>query len=162
MGEQRNYGRMMKLAEEFFNMKNDPSQINVDEETVRQLNAIHSRSLNEKQDEEGPIAWVLLFPTTEKLMKQFIDHQINETELLQLTPVNVKYDAVYLCSALVLPEFREKGIAKHLAIDAIRAIQHDHPIKALFVWAFSSEGTKLATSIVEELGLPLYVKPGRY
>jgi hypothetical protein len=158
MHSQPNLERMMKLADEFFDMKNDPAQIGVDEETRRLLNAIHPDTMNEVQDEDGPLAWVLLFPTTELLMKQFIDNRINEMELLRSTPVNVEYDAVYLCSALVLPEFREKGLAKRLAVHAIRSIQKDHPIKALFLWAFSPEGMGLATSIAEELVLPLYRK----
>jgi len=158
MPEQPNLARMIKLAEEFFDMRNDPSQINVNDETTDLLKSIHPRTLNEEQDENGPIAWVLIFPTTEALMKQFIDDQINEMELLRSTPLNVKYDAIYLCSALILPEYRGRGIAKRLTVKAIQAMQKDHPIKSLFLWAFSSEGAKLALAIAGELGLQLYKK----
>jgi GNAT superfamily N-acetyltransferase len=161
MPEQTNYGRMIKLAEEFFDMKNDPSQITVDEETIALLKLIHPWALNEKQDPNGPVAWVLIFPTTEQLMKQFIDCRINEMQLLHSTPLNVKYDAVYLCSALVLPEYRGKGIARHLAVHAIQMMRSDHPISSLFLWAFSPEGAGLAQSIAEEIGLPLYQRPDR-
>jgi GNAT superfamily N-acetyltransferase len=72
----------------------------------------------------------------------------------------MQYDAIYLCSALVLPEYRGKGIAKRLACTAIEAIQADHPIKSLVCWAFSREGEALATSIAREVGIPLLQRPG--
>jgi ribosomal protein S18 acetylase RimI-like enzyme len=69
------------------------------------------------------------------------------------------YDTVYLCSALVLPEHRGKGLAKRLTCAAIKSIQADHPITCLLYWAFSHEGAKLAVSVARELGLPLYARP---
>ena len=71
------------------------------------------------------------------------------------TPFAIKYEALYLCSALVLPEERGKGLAKELIIDAVRSIQRQHPIKTLFCWSFSPEGKGLAASVAKEIGLPL-------
>ena len=88
-------------------------------------------------------------------MEDFLAEQINERELLEKTPVGGSYEAVYLCSALVLPEFRGKGLARSLAVDAVRSIRRDHPVKTLFYWPFSVEGERLARSIARELNLPL-------
>jgi GNAT superfamily N-acetyltransferase len=88
-------------------------------------------------------------------MKQFITKRLNEQELLYSTPVRTKYDALYLCSAIVLPEHRGKGYARRLAIKAIKAIQKQHPIKYLFYWAFSVAGKKLAKSVAKGCGLSL-------
>jgi hypothetical protein len=86
----------------------------------------------------------------------FINQKISEKELYELTPLNTKYEAIYLCSALLLEEFRGKGIAQGLAVKAIESIKIDHSIKALFFWAFSKEGEKLAEKLSGLIGLPLY------
>ena len=141
--------------DEFFEAKNDPDQISVTEEVMSRLGKIHPSTLSEKKDENGPIAWILVLPTTQRLMEDFVAEQISERELLEKTPIGASYDSVYLCSALVLPEHRGKGLARGLAADAVRSIQRDHPIRYLFCWPFSTEGKKLANSIARELDLPL-------
>jgi hypothetical protein len=42
------------------------------------------------------------------------------------------------------------------AVKAIESIKIDHSIKALFFWAFSQEGEKLAEKLSGLIGLPLY------
>jgi len=108
-----NYERMMQLAEDTFAVKNDPSQLDVDEEVINHLLKIHPSTVSEKDDGDGPVAWILLLPTTEKLMHQFLNKEITEKELYVRTPLNEKYDAVYFCSAMVLEEFRKKELQKH-------------------------------------------------
>jgi hypothetical protein len=150
-----NFTRMRELAEEFFAMHNDPSQLAVNEDTMKRLLKIHPGTLSEKKNKDGPIAWMLIIPTTKQIMENFITGKINERELLDQTPVGVKYEAIYLCSALVLPEFRGNDIAKKLAYNAVDSIERDHPIKYLFVWSFSKEGEGLAGTIAAKFNLPL-------
>ena len=153
-----NLERMIRLAEEFFETRSDPEQITVTEETMTRLATIHPATLSEERDENGPIAWVLLIPTTADVMNEFLAGRINERQLLDSTHPGIVYDAVYLCSALVLPEQRCKGLAKRLALQAIKSMQRQHQIRGLFYWAFSAGGKRLADSISKELGLPLYVR----
>jgi len=153
-----NLQRMIKLADEFFGMRNDPTQISVGESTTEKLKMIHPATMSEERTAEGPIAWILVIPTTRTVMEQFLTKQITERELLERTPIPASYDALYLCSALVLPEYREKGIARRLAASAIRSIQKDHPLRDLFYWGFSQEGRKLASALAAEFGLPLHVR----
>ena len=150
---------MIQLAEEFFATKNDPEQISVTPEVMERLRHIHPASLSEYNDGNGPVAWVLLIPTTHYLMERFVAEEISEQELLDETPLEGKYDAIYLCSALVLPEHRGKGHAKRLMCDAIKVIRKNHPIEHLFYWAFSEQGEKLAASGAEALGIPLHSRP---
>lgn len=153
---QENLVRMIHLAEEFFDVRNDPTQISIDRKVMTRLRKIHPSTITEKSTKKGPIAWILVIPTTKSLMRQFIKKQINERELLEKTPFRVKYDTIYLCSALVLPEHRGKGLAKSLLLKAVKSIQRKHPINSLFYWSFSIEGKKLARSVAKEIGLPLY------
>jgi hypothetical protein len=154
--EQKNLQRMIRLAAEFFDAKNDPAQISIDDESMRKLRQIHPASLSEETDRDGPIAWVLVIPTTRELMEQFIAKTISERELLDRTSLHGPYDALYLCSALVLPEHRGMGFAKRQTMKAITAIRKEHPITSLFCWAFSVEGQNLAASVARESGLPLH------
>ena len=151
-----NLERMIELANEFFDVRNDPEQISVDEEVRARLQLIDPATMTEERDEQGPIAWVLLIPTIRHVMDDFVQKRINERELLNLTPIGAKYDALYLCSALVLPEHRGKGIARRLTKSAVKSIQTRHVIASLFCWPFSLSGEKLAESIATEIRLPLF------
>ena len=152
----KNLDRMIHLAEDFFETRSDPAQISVTEETMEKLRRIHPGTLSEESNDDGPVAWILVIPTTHELMDDFITGRINERELLDRTPLETMYEALYLCSALVLPEFRGKGIAKRLALHAVKSIRVRHPIRWLFYWSFSPEGEKLAAALAKETGLPLF------
>jgi len=153
---ENNRERMIRLAEEFFDMKNDPEQLAVDDAVIAKLSRMHPRALSEERDANGPVAWILVVPTTVPLMEAFLRASINERELFERTPVDVAYDALYLCSALVLPERRGEGLARALTLSAVGEIRRDHPLRALFYWGFSGGGDALAASVARASGLPLY------
>jgi hypothetical protein len=150
-----NVERMLKLVDEFFDVKNDPDQLAVDAGVLQKLRDMDPSSRVEITNDDGPIAWILLVPTTAELMKHFLEGSLSEQQLFDQTPVGARYDAVYLCSAIVLPEFRRMGIAREATIKAIREISSRHPITSLFLWAFSTEGINLANDIAKDLNLPL-------
>ena len=151
-----NFERLILLADEVFSVKSDPNQLDVNQEVMERLQQIHPYTISAQDDGEGPVAWVLLIPTTFDLMNLFLENKISEKELFDLTPLNSTYDAIYLCSALVLEEHRRKGITKQLALKAIEEIRKTHPLKAVFVWAFSPEGDLAAEAIAQLSSLPLY------
>jgi GNAT superfamily N-acetyltransferase len=151
-----NFERMIELADEVFATKSDPNQLDINEEVLDHLRRIHPATVSEFDDGNGPVAWILLIPTTTELMNLFIQGTISEKELYELTPLNTKYEALYLCSAMVLEEYRRKGIAKRLTLKALEAICKDHPIKSLFVWTFSKEGLLSAEALARETAIPLF------
>ncbi len=147
---------MIQLAEEVFDMHNDPQQIQVDARIIARLKSIHPASVSEHSTRSGPAAWMLVIPTSRRLMELFIGKKISERELLRRIRTGKVYEAVYLCSVLVLPEYRGKGIAQRLAVRAVKAIRQQHPIQFLYYWPFSAEGEKLADVVAHKLALPLY------
>lgn len=151
-----NLERMLQLVDEVFAVKNDPDQLDVDQEVLEHLAELHPSTVSEYDDGNGPVAWVLLIPTTTALMQQFLAKEISEQQLYALTPLHKQYDAVYLCSAVVLEEYRRQGITRRLTLDALQQLKADHPIKALFVWAFSKEGEICAEKLAAHSGLPLF------
>lgn len=151
-----NFQRLVELADEVFAYKDDPEQLSVNPQVLEKLHQIHPFTLSDFSDENGPVLWLLVIPTTMDLMHRFINKEISEKELFELTPLNVKYEALYLCSALILEEYRRKGITLQLLLEAIEAIKQDHPLACLFVWPFTKEGDKLAEKVAQLTGMPLY------
>lgn len=153
---QSNFERMIQLADDVFATKNDPDQLDVNEEIIEQLLKLHPSTVSEYDDGNGPVAWVLLIPTTLDLMNLFLSKEITEKELFDRTPLDSKYEALYLCSAMVLEEYRRMGIAKQLTLEALEEMRKTHPLKALFVWSFSKEGDLGAETLSRLVSLPLY------
>ena len=150
-----NFERLVQLADEVFEVRNDPNQLDINPEVMDKLRKIHPSTISDFDEGNGPVAWILVIPTTTDLMNKFLEGAVTEKELFNLTPLNVPYEALYLCSALVLEEYRRKGIAKKLSLQAIENIRKEHPLKALFVWPFTKEGELAAESLAHVLGLPL-------
>jgi hypothetical protein len=150
-----NVQRMMQIIDTVFATRNDPGQIQATPQQLKKLQAIHPATLSEIADENGPVIWVLIIPTTKDLMQDFLASRITEKELLERTKAGNIFDCIYLCSATTLPEYRGKGQTKKICVNAIRAISETHPITTLFVWPFTKEGEVLAEKIAEECHLKL-------
>ncbi len=153
-----NFNRMLQVIDEVFATRNDPDQIQVNQDQLKKLQAIHPATLSELADENGPMVWVLVIPTTTALMTDFLSGSISEKQLLDNTPPGVTYDCLYLCSATTLPEARKEGLTKKVCLEAIAKISEQHAIRTLFVWPFSPEGSALANSLAQQLHLNLFVK----
>lgn len=149
----------MRLADEFFSAKNDPNQLDVNEAVMAQLHAVHPACVGEYNNENGPAAWSIVIPVTRYVMELFLACQLSKKELFERTLREKEFSALYLCSALVLPEFRRKGIIKNLVLSSLREIQKTYRIQELCCWAFSSEGKQLAEKIAGEARLPIYFRP---
>ena len=146
---------MMKIIDEVFAVRNDPEQLQVNQQVLEKLEQIHPASLSEYNEGSGPAVWVLVIPATAELMFCFVEGKISEQQLFDMTKPGMKYDALYLCSATALQEYRGKGHTRRLCCEAIESIRAAHPLKTLFVWAFTPEGSALAESIARKTKLPL-------
>jgi hypothetical protein len=155
----KNYERMIQVIDEVFATCQDPDQLQVTGEQMQKLQAIHPATLTELANEEGPLIWVLLIPTSRQITEEFLEGKLTEKQLLEKTKVGDRYSSIYLCSATTLPEQRGKGETKKLCLKAIRSIMRDHPIDTLFVWPFSKEGEFLAESVANSCGLKLRKVP---
>jgi GNAT superfamily N-acetyltransferase len=152
------HSRMIRLAEEVFHVADDPRQLAIDEDVIGRLLRIHPAAMQEHATEQGPVAWAIVIPTTWDVMNDFISGAIGERELLDRTPMEGPFDAVYLCSALVLPEFRRQGLARTLLSRAVEEIRTSHQIEALFSWPFSEEGSRLSSRVAGQLVVPLFTR----
>lgn len=153
-----NFERMIELVTEVFDSRNDPEQLDVDEQVIAQLQQLHPATLSEYDEGEGPCVWILIIPTSTETMHLFLEGKIAEGDILKRTRPGAAFEAIYLCSASTLTEYRGRGIAKRLTLEAIESIRKEHNIDALYVWPFSQEGEMLAQKIAQSCGLPLQVK----
>jgi hypothetical protein len=153
-----NFERMMAIIDGVFETRNDPDQLQVTERDMAKLQALHPATVSEYNEGNGPCVWVLLIPTTRAIMQQFLDGTVSENGILQQTVPGTSFEAVYLCSATTLPEYRGKGITSRITIEAINSMKAEHSITDLFVWPFTSEGEALAKKLADKLQLPLYVR----
>ena len=152
---QENYYRMIQLIDTVFSTSKDLNQIKVNQKVMKKLELISPATLSELADENGPTIWILIIPTTKKVMDDFLNKTISEKEILSKTKPGQKYECIYLCSATTLPEYRGKGETKKLCLKGIKTISKDYPIQTLYVWPFTKAGEKLAENIANECNLKL-------
>lgn len=153
------FERLIQLADSVFSVRTDPDQLDVNQEVLEHLEKLHPCCVSEWNEGEGPVCWVLLFPTTSDLMHLFLENEISEKQLYEHTlSATKKYDCIYLCSALVLEEFQRKGIASHLSLKAIEEIRKVYTINYLFAWTFTKEGKIAVESIAKKSHLPLLIR----
>lgn len=153
-----NYNRMMNLIDEVFSTRKDPGQIQVTSNQMKKLMQIHPDCLTEFADEQGPLIWILIIPTTTLVMEKFLKGGITEKEILDQTPIGVPYESLYLCSVTTLPELRHQGKTKQMCLNVIEKMQKNNHIKNLFVWPFTKAGEALAKSLANASSLSLLIK----
>ena len=153
-----NEARMYELIDDVFDTQNDSTQLRFSESDIEKLISLSPHTLQEAANEDGPYAWISVFPTSLDLMNQFVSEQINERQLFDLTNKEDNNEVVYLCSAIVLPEFRNQGLALKLTIQAIEALQLSYPIRVALVWPFSDSGLRMAEKAAEACSLTLHAR----
>ena len=153
-----NFERMMEIIDGVFETRSDPDQLQVTQNDIAKLQELHPATLSEYNEGNGPCIWILLIPTTKAIMQSFLEGNISENGILQQTRPGTAFDAIYLCSATTLPEYRGKGLTMQLVLEAIGSIRKEHSIEHLFVWPFTPEGEVLAQKVAERVGVPLHVR----
>ena len=152
------FEKVLKISEEFFGTAQDPDQMPITRASADKLLSIHPDSVIYKFDGEGnPIAWMVTVPTSTEVMERFLKGDISERELLDEAARDKKFEALYLCGAFVLPEYRKKGYAKELSLEAIRTISAGKELP-LYAWIYSPEGKKLADSVSKALGRSIRIR----
>lgn len=142
--------KMSEIAEKIFVTQDDPNQIPITQESKDKLDKLTPHWLKYRLDENNnPIAWVVVVPTTKEIAQRFLNGSITEKQILDETAPMDKYSALYLCSTITIPEHRNKGLATELIKEAIYNISKTDDY-ILFAWPFSIEGTGLIEKLNNE------------
>ena len=155
--EEKNLDKILDMAEDFFKTESDSKQILIGKESFYKLQRLHPKTVVCKLENGELISWVVILPTQVELMEKFLNDEINERELLDMTEVQEKYEALYLCAAFTVHKYRRKGYALQMFKEAIDAISKTENVK-LFTWLFSEEGGKIIEKLNQILGTKILVK----
>ena len=141
---------MNRVAEEIFGTAHDPEQMPVTQASRDKLNALTPNWLAYETDAAGnPISWVVVMPTERELAARFLNKEITERELLDLSKPEAVYGALYLCSAITVPAHRGRGLATRLLKEVIEKIPLA-PDAMLFAWPTTDLGRRLAKSLAAD------------
>lgn len=148
------FTKMDSIAERVFGMANDPDQIPVSQETDDKLLKLHPKSFVFKEENGEPISWVVVVPTSIELANRFLGGEITEREMFALSEPQKEYGALYLCSAITVPEKQRRGYAVELFKEAIAGIPHVVDVK-IFAWPISEKGELLLQRLEKELAITI-------
>ncbi len=99
------------------------------------------------KDNEKPIAWSIVLPTSRGSKTKFLNREITENQLFEDSINNQSFESLYIFAAIVLPNYRKRGFAKELARYQINYFKSTYKITDYFAWIFSPEGEKLIKSL---------------
>jgi GNAT superfamily N-acetyltransferase len=146
------FEKMLKISEEFFGSQSDPDQMPINQESADKLFSLHPDTILYTFDEsDNPIGWAVVVPTSMRVMDEFLKKEISERRLLEKAVEEKKFEALYLCAVFILPEYRRRGFAKKLLLDAIQKVSHGKDLE-LYAWIYSEEGKRLSDVIAKTLG----------
>lgn len=150
--------QMMTLAEDTFGTRDDPDQMPVTQESAEKLNLLTPDWLAYKVDPTGKLkAFAVVTPTTREIAERFLAGEITEREILELTTPQERYSALYLCSAITVPEYQRQGLATDLFKELIAGISLTDDA-LLFAWTFNEGGTALAKRLESDLGKEIKIR----
>lgn len=153
--DEKSFNKIDEISEQFFGTKNDPEQIPLNKESGDKLQKLHQKALLYEIENDEPVGWAVVVPTSNELAEKFLKGEISERNLLDMTEPAERYEAFYLCAAFILPEYRRKGLAVKLLKEQIDSIPHiENP--TLFAWIYSQEGERLADKLEQELGMKIH------
>jgi ribosomal protein S18 acetylase RimI-like enzyme len=94
-----------------------------------------------------PIAWSVMLPTSKNTRDRFLKKEINEKQMLDEAVKNPSFESVNIFAVIVLPEYRQQGLAKELLNYQIKYFQDEYKVADFFAWIFSPEGEKIIKSL---------------
>ena len=149
------FDQVDRSARDFFDLDNDPTQINADMETYEYSVKIGGITMSVSEDDKL-LGWCFAFPTNKTLMNQFILGEINENQLFWRTEKDDNYDAVYLCAVYVYEGHRNKGLGHKLVRKCLEPLLKDGV--CIFYEPYSEEGKRLGVSVLKDYKYEIKIK----
>lgn len=139
-----------------FKVEEDPDQIHKEDVSYEQILKYDCEQECIIKDGSNVIGSTYIILTSRKLMKDFLDNEINERELLLKSRELNKFDCAYFCSAFIFPEYRRKGIIYNSTSLLLEKIKNKKPI--IFGWTFSEAGSNSIKKTAKEFNLKYFEK----
>ena len=150
--------KTLEIAEKFYGTSSDPEQIPITKDSFVRLMSIHQEAIKLETDgDDNPISWVVVVPTSKENMELFLENKVNEKELFDKAVDEKSFEALYLCSAFTIPEYRGMGYAKKLLMDAINEFASEKSVE-LYAWVYSKEGESLIKALIKDLDREIKIR----
>lgn len=138
--------RMEKVAIEVFGVP-DRDMVAPSPENDLKLIDIDKNTFVCFKENDEPIAWSLVMPTSRINSDKFLSEKINEKAIFEDSTKNHSFESLYLFVAIVIPEHRRRGLATELMSYQIKYFKEKYNIKDFYAWTFSKEGEILIKAI---------------
>jgi ribosomal protein S18 acetylase RimI-like enzyme len=149
--DKKTFDEINELVVETFGIDVDPEQLPPTPEVWQKLLEMNKNSIVVKRTDDGElIGSVCVVPTNEELMQKFIDAEITEKQLFEMTPLQKNYETIYVCAAIIKPEYRKQGWATKMLTESIVGVENGKEAQ-LFCWTVSPEGEKLVSALERKL-----------
>lgn len=155
--DQETIGKIREMSERYFGTANDPNQMQVSEWTVGRLNGLHPLTLHARIGNGEPISWTVAIPTSKEAAERFLRGEISERELADTASPSDRYEALYLCMAFTVPEYRGRGYATELFLEALAGMPLEED-SLIYAWIWSEEGERLVKRLEAETGKKIRVR----
>lgn len=151
------------FAEKYFGAESDPAQLQPTLAKCKWILKNIPECITVIRDGPTLVGFIFTFPTSRESMRSFLSHRLSENELFNETQKKFGREPLssfYLCSALILPKYRRRGIALGSVERSIRAwTKRTRTKPMLFVDPFSREGRKVSRVLASRMKLPLKMRP---
>lgn len=156
------YKKLLQILEGCFGTHSDPEQMAINESAGFWIKTTIPECSKIIKCGDEIVGSSFVFPTGLDLMNDFLANRINEAQLAQKTQSqNIQYDtmeAIYLCSAFIVPAHRGKNLSVESIVKSIQEIMPKNKPLPLFYWPYSLAGEAVASKVAAILNLPLFAK----
>jgi len=138
--------KMNRIALELFGPGGD-SMVEPNLENAEKLISLEKNNLICFKENNQPISWALVLPTSREKAERFLKKEITELELFNRSVEKPLFESLYLFSVVTLPDYRKRGLSSRLVKYQIEYFRNKYKIKDFYAWALNPEGKSLIESL---------------
>jgi hypothetical protein len=142
---------MCDLAVKLFGTDEDPTQADPNLENSKALISVDPHSYVYAEEDGHTMGWSCVLPTSKRNMELFLSGKITEKQLFEYSMANHSFEELYLIAAIVLPEYRKKGLASCMMESQILYFKKAHGISDLYAFTLTEDGKGLIGKIEKDL-----------
>ena len=153
---EEDFDRMGKIADEFFDTKNDETQLPGEEVDYNFCKNVFPFSFCIVKKDNLPTGYSFILPCDEEGKQLFLSKSVNERELFYriLNLETNLYSCFYIVATQIIPSFQRKGYATKLINFHLKRYSEflKIPLK-FFYWGATREGNALGAKISKKFYL---------
>ena len=147
-----------EMSIEFFGMPNDPEQFQATKENRDYIYSHLRKFLNIIRFGNEIIGYSFMIPCSNNIADLFIKKRISENDLFNRVKEeridDTNFEAIYLCSSIIRPEHRRKGLALEGFVKLIKPLMEKRNFKSrFFFWGYTPAGRAAVLKLARVLNV---------